>query len=168
MTQHTTPAETAMKRQRRILSAEDMTRTIERLAFEIIERHDQGCGLALIGIQRRGVELAQRVKKVLEGRLGCDILSGKLDINLYRDDWTHSNVQPHIGETDIPFDINDKKIVLVDDVLFSGRDHPGRPGGHPGLRPAAQGGASGLNRPGTPGPAHPGRLRGKTGPDRPG
>ncbi len=121
MTQHSAPAGTAMKRQRRIFSAEDMVRTIERLAFEIIERHDQGCGLALIGIQRRGVELAQRLKKVLEGRLGCDILSGKLDINLYRDDWTHSDNQPHIGETFIPFDINDKKIVLVDDVLFSGR-----------------------------------------------
>jgi pyrimidine operon attenuation protein/uracil phosphoribosyltransferase len=156
-----------MKRQRRILSAEDMTRTIERLAFEIIERHDQGCGLALIGIQRRGVELAQRVKKVLEGRLGCDILSGKLDINLYRDDWTHSNVQPHIGETFIPFDINDKKIVLVDDVLFSGRtiraaleailDYGGR----------ARWSFWSLST-GDTGNCPSGRLRGQEGPDRPG
>jgi pyrimidine operon attenuation protein/uracil phosphoribosyltransferase len=128
-----------MKRQRRILSAEDMTRTIERLAFEIIERHDQGCGLALIGIQRRGVELAQRVKKVLEGRLGCDILSGKLDINLYRDDWTHSNVRRTSARPTSPSTSTTRKSSWWTTCSLHRPDHPGRPGGHPGLRPAAQG-----------------------------
>ncbi len=110
-----------MKRQKKLLSGREMQRTLERLTFELIERYDQRCGLVLIGIQRRGVQLAKRIKAMLDDKLGCDVAFGKLDINLYRDDWTYSDVQPHVGVSDMPLDISGKQLVLVDDVLFSGR-----------------------------------------------
>lgn len=107
--------------QKKIMTAGEVRRTLDRLAFEIIERHDPACGLALVGIQRRGAELAARLKALMDARGGCDVPLGKLDINLYRDDWTHREVQPQVGPSDIPFSILDKNVVLVDDVLFSGR-----------------------------------------------
>ena len=106
---------------REILSKEEMGRTLERLAREIFERRDDRGPLALIGIQRRGADLAARLKGLLEARLGRELPLGKLDINLYRDDWTRLDVQPHINKTEIPFDIDGMEIVLVDDVLFTGR-----------------------------------------------
>jgi len=110
-----------MTKHKKIMTAAEMARTLERLAFELIERHEQGCGLALVGIQRRGAELASRLKGIIEDKLKCAVPLGKLDINLYRDDWTHSEVQPQVGESHIPFSLNEKNVVLVDDVLFSGR-----------------------------------------------
>ena len=110
-----------MTKQKKIMTAAEMARTLERLAFELIERHEQGCGLALVGIQRRGVQLAARLKALIEAKLGCPVPLGKLDINLYRDDWTHRDVQPQVAESHIPFSLDEKKVVLVDDVLFSGR-----------------------------------------------
>jgi len=106
---------------KKIMTAGEVRRTLERLAFEIIERHDPTCGLALVGIQRRGAELATRLKVLLDARGRCDVPLGKLDINLYRDDWTKSEVQPQVGPSDIPFSLDDKNVVLIDDVLFSGR-----------------------------------------------
>jgi pyrimidine operon attenuation protein / uracil phosphoribosyltransferase len=110
-----------MTKQKKVMTAGEMARTLERLAFELIERHDQACCLALVGIQRRGAELATRLKAIIEAKLGCDVPLGKLDINLYRDDWTHSETQPQVGQSHIPFSLTDKNVVLVDDVLFSGR-----------------------------------------------
>jgi pyrimidine operon attenuation protein / uracil phosphoribosyltransferase len=110
-----------MERHKIIMTAEQMGRTLERLAFEVLERHGPGSPLALIGVQRRGAELAQRLKTVLCERLGRAVPLGKLDINLYRDDWTKLSVQPSLELTDIPFDIRDLDIILVDDVLFTGR-----------------------------------------------
>ncbi len=110
-----------MTRQKTLLTAKEMTRTLERLAFEVIERYDEECDLIIIGIERRGVQLGRRLKDILDEKLQCHVAFGKLDINLYRDDWTTSDVQPHVGVSDIPLDIMHKKIVLVDDVLFSGR-----------------------------------------------
>lgn len=110
-----------MKRQKIVMNGKEVSRTLERLAFEILERHGECSELALIGIQRRGVELAQRLRKILEGRLGCELPMGKLDINLYRDDWTNLAHQPQINQTDIPFAIDGRKVILVDDVLYSGR-----------------------------------------------
>ena len=110
-----------MKRQKKLLSGREMQRTLERLTFELIERYDQRCGLVLIGIQRRGVQLAKRIKAMLDDKLGCDVAFGKLDINLYRDDWTYSDVQPHVGVSDMPLDISGKQLVLVDDEI--GRAH---------------------------------------------
>jgi pyrimidine operon attenuation protein/uracil phosphoribosyltransferase len=105
-----------------ILNAREMDRTLERLAFEIYERRGDDERLAIIGIQRRGADLAERIKKRLDERLGRKIPLGKLDINLYRDDWTTNlELAPTINCSEIGFDIEDASIVLVDDVLYSGR-----------------------------------------------
>ena len=104
-----------------LLNAQEIRRTLERLAYEVIERHEDGARLALVGVQRRGVELARRIKAVLEKRLDRQIPMGSLDINLYRDDWTRLDNQPQIHKTRIPFDVDGREIVLVDDVLFTGR-----------------------------------------------
>ncbi|GAB6178303.1 bifunctional pyr operon transcriptional regulator/uracil phosphoribosyltransferase PyrR [Desulfobaculum senezii] len=104
-----------------ILNAEEISRTMERLAMEINERHGDCKDVAILGIQRRGVDLAARLRAALEKRLGRTISSGLLDINLYRDDWTTLDVQPQINKTEILFDIDGKEIILVDDVLFTGR-----------------------------------------------
>jgi len=110
-----------MENHKIIMTSEQMGRTLERLAFEVLERHGPDSPLALIGVQRRGAELAQRLRNVLSERLGRTVPLGKLDINLYRDDWTKLSVQPSLEQTDIPFDIQDLDIILVDDVLFTGR-----------------------------------------------
>lgn len=105
-----------------ILSANEMERTLNRLASEIIERRGEKENLCLLGIQRRGADLAVRLKNLLDEKLGRKIPLGKLDINLYRDDWTTNlELQPTINCSEIPFDIENSSIVLVDDVLFSGR-----------------------------------------------
>jgi pyrimidine operon attenuation protein/uracil phosphoribosyltransferase len=110
-----------MKECKVILAGDEMRRTLERLAYEVLERHGRCESLGLIGIQRRGADLAERLKAVLDARLGIRLPLGKLDINLYRDDWTRLSTQPQINCTEIPFDLNGKDIILVDDVLFTGR-----------------------------------------------
>ncbi len=110
-----------MQEEKVILSERDMARTLDRLASEITERRGDDEKLAIIGIQRRGADLAQRLKDILDSRLDRKIPLGKLDINLYRDDWTNLSRQPSINCTEIPFDIESGSIILVDDVLFSGR-----------------------------------------------
>jgi pyrimidine operon attenuation protein / uracil phosphoribosyltransferase len=111
-----------MSRKKLILSAEEMGRTLDRLAYEILERHGEGsASLVLIGVQRRGAELADRLRSILSARLSREIPLGKLDINLYRDDWTTMNGTPQLNRTEIPFAIDGKRIVLVDDVLYTGR-----------------------------------------------
>ncbi|WP_018123734.1 bifunctional pyr operon transcriptional regulator/uracil phosphoribosyltransferase PyrR [Desulfovibrio oxyclinae] len=104
-----------------ILNNKEMARTLERLASEIIERRGDNESLALVGVQRRGADLAERLQAILSDKLERRVPLGKLDINLYRDDWTTLNIQPSINCTEIPFDVEGKSIVLVDDVLFSGR-----------------------------------------------
>ncbi len=105
-----------------ILNDKAMSRTLERLAFEVYERHGDDEKLAIVGIQRRGADLAERVKKLLDDRLGRKVPLGKLDINLYRDDWTTNlELAPTINCSEIGFDIEGASIVLVDDVLYSGR-----------------------------------------------
>ncbi|MBT8762431.1 bifunctional pyr operon transcriptional regulator/uracil phosphoribosyltransferase PyrR [Desulfohalobiaceae bacterium Ax17] len=110
-----------MKNEKQIMNAEQMQKTLERLAYEVLERISDFSKLALIGIQRRGVDLAERIKKILEQKTKKQLDLGKLDINLYRDDWTNLASTPSINKTDIPFDLGEKDIVLVDDVLFTGR-----------------------------------------------
>jgi pyrimidine operon attenuation protein/uracil phosphoribosyltransferase len=110
-----------MKTQIEILDHNQMGLTLERLASEIIERHTQAQDIALVGIQRRGVYLAARLKSLLDQRLHGDIPMGKLDINLYRDDWTTLRSQPELNSTEIHFPIEDKEVLLIDDVLFTGR-----------------------------------------------
>lgn len=104
-----------------ILNADEITRILDRLAFQIIERHGDCEQTVLLGIQRRGADLALRLEKMLEEKLGRKIPFGTLDINLYRDDWTSSSNRPIIGESHIATPLDGKKVILVDDVLYTGR-----------------------------------------------
>ncbi|GAB7080227.1 bifunctional pyr operon transcriptional regulator/uracil phosphoribosyltransferase PyrR [Megalodesulfovibrio paquesii] len=104
-----------------LMLAQDIAVALERMAREVMARHDGCSDLAIIGIQRRGADLAVRLKQLLDARMPCPTPLGKLDINLYRDDWTTLNVQPTISDTDISFDIDGRAVVLVDDVLYTGR-----------------------------------------------
>ncbi len=106
---------------RTIMTAKEMARTLERLASEVIERRGEDKTLVLVGIQRRGVDLARRLKTLLDARLPAPTLFGMLDINLYRDDWSNLGIAPTISSTDIPAGIEGATLILVDDVLYSGR-----------------------------------------------
>ncbi|HJB64670.1 MAG TPA: bifunctional pyr operon transcriptional regulator/uracil phosphoribosyltransferase PyrR [Candidatus Mailhella merdavium] len=105
-----------------LLSREEMARTLERLASEIVERHGEDMDrLLLVGIQRRGGDLARRLTRVLKEKCGRDIPLGTLDINLYRDDWTSLAAFPSLGASSIPLPLEGRKVLLVDDVLYTGR-----------------------------------------------
>ncbi|MBK7363172.1 MAG: bifunctional pyr operon transcriptional regulator/uracil phosphoribosyltransferase PyrR [Micavibrio sp.] len=104
-----------------VLDSPSIDRAIIRMAHEIIEKNKNSDELCLVGIQRRGVILAQRLKKTLEELCKTTIPLGILDINLYRDDLTSVADQPIIHKTEIPFDLTKKIVVLVDDVLYTGR-----------------------------------------------
>lgn len=106
---------------RPLLSAEEMSNALDNLAQALLERHKDCRNLALVGIQRRGVSIAEYLGKRMEKQLGAPVLSGSLDITLYRDDWTTKTLKPAVGETRIRFDVAGKNLVLVDDVLFTGR-----------------------------------------------
>lgn len=104
-----------------LMTAEEMHAVLDRLTDELLERHGDCRNLALIGIQRRGVVIAGWLAERMAARLERQVLAGSLDITLYRDDWTTKTLKPAIGETRIRFDVEDKILVLVDDVLFTGR-----------------------------------------------
>lgn len=105
----------------KVMDKEAIRRALLRIAHEIVEKHKGVEGLCLIGIRTRGVILAHRLQKNIKEIEGCDLPVGILDITLYRDDLTMVSTQPVVGETHIDFDLTNKKIVLIDDVLFSGR-----------------------------------------------
>ncbi|MCF8030600.1 MAG: bifunctional pyr operon transcriptional regulator/uracil phosphoribosyltransferase PyrR [Desulfohalobiaceae bacterium] len=104
-----------------LMDRDQMNRSLERLACQVLEENLRHLDLALVGIQRRGVHLAKRIQNLLQGRLGEEVPLGKLDINLYRDDWTRIKSQPRINSTDIAFSVDGRNILLVDDVIFTGR-----------------------------------------------
>ena len=106
---------------RRIMTAEDVRRATIRISHEIVEKHAGTDGLALVGIQRRGVPLAHRIAAAIRENEGVDVPVGALDITFYRDDLSLVAQQPIVKGTDIAFDLNGKTIVLVDDVLYTGR-----------------------------------------------
>ena len=103
-----------------ILNADALRRALTRIAHEIAERNDNSTEVVLIGIQRGGVELAQRLSALLAEIWKHAVPTGSLDVNLHRDD-LDQRVSPNLHPTVIPFDVNGKTVVLVDDVLFSGR-----------------------------------------------
>jgi pyrimidine operon attenuation protein/uracil phosphoribosyltransferase len=107
------------------MDADRIGRTLTRIAHEILERHNaRGLDeLALIGIRTRGVPIARRLGQSIADISGHDISTGALDITLYRDDLMRHAVgsQPLVRKTEIPFSIDDKRILLVDDVLYTGR-----------------------------------------------
>ncbi len=116
-----------------VMDGDRMSRTLTRIAHEILERNRGVEDLALVGIQRRGVPLAKRLAALIRSighqesvdpsHARTDVPTGALDITLYRDDLMRHAVgaQPVVGETAIPFSIDDQKILLVDDVLYTGR-----------------------------------------------
>ena len=104
-----------------LMDAAAMDRAIIRISHEIVERNDGLDNVAIIGIQKRGVPLAMRIRKLLEEIEGVKVPMGILDITFYRDDLSMLSAHPVVNGTDIPFDVNDKKIILVDDVLYTGR-----------------------------------------------
>ena len=110
-----------MKEKAKIMDAQAMERAVLRIAHEIIEKNKGVAGVALIGIQRRGVPLAKRLAQHIEKVEGVKIPVGVLDITFYRDDLSLVNEHPVVNGTDIPFSITDQAVVLVDDVLFTGR-----------------------------------------------
>lgn len=110
-----------MKEKAKIMDSQAIERAITRIAHEIIEKNKGVSSIALIGIQRRGVPLAKRLAACIEKVEGGKVPVGVLDITFYRDDLSLVNEHPVVNGTDIPFSITDLSIVLVDDVLFTGR-----------------------------------------------
>ena len=106
---------------RTMMDSDQIRRTITRLGHEVIERHGGTDGLVLIGIQRRGVVLARRFADVIAASERLRLPVGALDISLYRDDLSELAKYPIVRPTELPFDINDQTVVLIDDVLFTGR-----------------------------------------------
>ena len=106
-----------------VMDADRMSRALTRIAHEILERNRGLDELALVGIRTRGVPLARRLARALKEINGDDVPTGALDITLYRDDLMRHPVgpQPLVRRTEIPFSIDDRKIMLVDDVLYTGR-----------------------------------------------
>jgi pyrimidine operon attenuation protein/uracil phosphoribosyltransferase len=110
-----------MEQKKIVMDADGIDRSLTRIAYEILEKNKGTEELCLVGIRTGGVFLAERLKKKLTKIEGIDLPIGILDITLYRDDLRLTNKKPTLGKTDIPFSLDNKKVVLVDDVLFTGR-----------------------------------------------
>ena len=106
-----------------VMDADRIARTLTRIAHEIVERNKGVDDLALVGVRTRGVHLARRLARTLKEITGDEVPTGALDITLYRDDLMRHAVraQPVVKRTEIPFSIDDRRILLVDDVLYTGR-----------------------------------------------
>ncbi len=109
------------KDEKLVMDAGDMARALTRIAHEILERNKGVKNLALVGIRTGGVHLAHRLVKRIQGIEGVQAPIGELDITLYRDDLALRRDQPVLRKTSVPFDMANKVVVLVDDVLFTGR-----------------------------------------------
>ncbi len=105
----------------KVLDSKQLYKTVRRMSHEIIERNKSLSDIAIVGIRTRGVYLADRIVDNISEIEGVNISSGALDITLYRDDFTLIAEQPLVKETELNFDINGKIIIIVDDVLFTGR-----------------------------------------------
>jgi pyrimidine operon attenuation protein / uracil phosphoribosyltransferase len=103
-----------------VLTADDMRRALRRMGHELSERHRGVHDLVLMGIRTRGVPIAERLAGILAELEGADVPHGALDVTLYRDDYASTGPRP-LGRTDFPADIDGRTVVLVDDVLFTGR-----------------------------------------------
>ncbi len=105
----------------RIMDGEAISRSLVRISHEIVERNKGAENIVLIGIRRRGVPLAERLKTIIAEFQKVSVPSGSLDITLYRDDLTLRHDHPTLHRTDVPFDITGRTVILVDDVLYTGR-----------------------------------------------
>jgi pyrimidine operon attenuation protein / uracil phosphoribosyltransferase len=103
------------------LTAEGIHEALDRMVTQMVIDYPEMEQLVLIGIRTGGAFLADRIQKLLKGKNGLSIPTGALDITLYRDDWTRINHKPLVGKTEVPVCLDDKMIILVDDVLYTGR-----------------------------------------------
>lgn len=110
-----------MQRKHQIMDAQQMRRTVTRIAHEIIERDKGVSDVVLVGIRRRGEPIARMLAEAIDQVEGVRLPVGTVDITFYRDDLTHVSRDPKLNRTDIPFSIEGKTVVLVDDVLYTGR-----------------------------------------------
>ncbi len=110
-----------LREKARLMSASEIERTLVRLAHEIVEKNNGIKDLGLVGIKRRGVPMAQRLAALIKNIEKQDVLVGTLDINLYRDDLSTAGPKPIVNKLELGFDVNDKNVILVDDVLYTGR-----------------------------------------------
>jgi pyrimidine operon attenuation protein / uracil phosphoribosyltransferase len=110
-----------LRQKAQLMSASEIERTLVRLAYEIVEKNGGVDGLGLVGIRRRGVPIAERLGKIITRIENAKVPVGSLDITFYRDDLSTLGPKPVVQEKEIGFEIEDKNIVLVDDVLFTGR-----------------------------------------------
>ncbi|HLZ09304.1 MAG TPA: bifunctional pyr operon transcriptional regulator/uracil phosphoribosyltransferase PyrR [Chloroflexota bacterium] len=104
-----------------ILTGPDLQRALARIAHEIVERNHGVEGLVLLGIQTRGVPLARRLQAKLQELEGSLVPLGELDITLYRDDFGRRRLNSTMGKSNVPVSLSDRRVVLVDDVIFTGR-----------------------------------------------
>ena len=111
----------ALREKTRLMSASEIERTLIRLAHQIVEKNHGGPKLGLVGIKRRGVPLAQRLGNLISGIEKAPVDTGVLDINFYRDDLSTRDVRPVVVPGAIGFDIAGRDIILIDDVLYTGR-----------------------------------------------
>ena len=110
-----------MEKKKVVMDAEGIDRSLTRIAYEILEKNKGIEDLVLIGIRTGGIYLAQRLQIKIEQIEKARVPMGIVDITLYRDDLQTSKRKPQLGKTDIPFSLDGRKVVLVDDVLFTGR-----------------------------------------------
>jgi pyrimidine operon attenuation protein/uracil phosphoribosyltransferase len=117
----TQPKTSAIREKAEIVDAEGLRRIITRIAHEIVERNKGTQDLVLVGVRRRGVPLAERIAGKIEEFEGSAVPRGSLDITLYRDDLSTVGEKPVVGPTEIPVELTGRVVVLVDDVLYTGR-----------------------------------------------
>lgn len=110
-----------MREKAQILDGPGISRALTRIAHEILERNRGTDGVVLVGLRSRGIELARRLSRNIKEIEGVEVPVGALDVTLYRDDLGKVGVQPVVRKTEIPFTVDQKKVVLVDDVLYTGR-----------------------------------------------
>ncbi|MBU4469507.1 MAG: bifunctional pyr operon transcriptional regulator/uracil phosphoribosyltransferase PyrR [Desulfobacteraceae bacterium] len=110
-----------MAQHKTILDKKGIEDILEIMTLDILKNHEDAQNLILIGIQTRGVHLAKRIKDHIKKIKGAEVQTGDVDITLYRDDWTKISPQPLVQSTNISFSLDGKNIILVDDVLFTGR-----------------------------------------------
>ena len=121
MTEKTEQPKQKLREKGRLMSASEIERTLVRLAHEIVEKHDGSDNVGLIGIKRRGVPLAQRLGALIEKIEKHPVDTGVLDISFYRDDLSTAGPRPVVTPGAIGFDVTGRDIVLMDDVLYTGR-----------------------------------------------
>jgi pyrimidine operon attenuation protein/uracil phosphoribosyltransferase len=121
MSEPTHTAPTALRHKSRLMSASEIDRTLVRLAHQIVEKTNASANVALVGIKRRGVPLAERLAALIAGIVRHPVETGILDIQFYRDDLTTHDVRPVVSPGDLGLDVNGRHVILCDDVLYTGR-----------------------------------------------